>query len=86
MKIFRFFIIIFLVIVHCIPKEKPVRNTYRVAIVQFNAVPEKNERNVGEIERLSREAAAKDADIIMFHESSVTDYVSDMEKYSYGPG
>jgi len=54
---------------------------YRVALVQFDAVPVKNQRNAGKIERLSREAAAKGAKIIMFHESSVTDYVGDTEKF-----
>ena len=61
---------------------KQPKDMYRIAIVQFDAVAEQNERNVKEIERLSKEAVSKGADIIMFHESSVTDYVSDMEKYS----
>ena len=56
--------------------------SYRVACIQFDAIPEKNERNAGEMERLSRAAAAMGAEIIMFHEGSLTDYVSDVDKYS----
>lgn len=82
MRIFRFLIISFIVIVSCTPRQEPVKNTYRIAIVQFDTIPEKNAHNVKQIERLSKEAAAKGAEIIMFHESSVTDLVSDVEKYS----
>lgn len=59
-----------------------LKKNYRVALIQFDAVPEQNERNVREMERLARAAASQSAEIIMFHESSVTDYVGDMEKYS----
>lgn len=66
----------------CSTSMKPVKDSYRIALVQFDTVPEQNARNVRAIERLSREAAGKGAEIIMFHEGSVTDYISDMEKYS----
>jgi predicted amidohydrolase len=46
----------------------------RVALVQFDAVPELPERNLGEMERLTREAAAKGARLVMFHEGTLTDY------------
>lgn len=74
--------LLFLLLFSCSPAQEAIKDSYRLAIIQFDAVAEENERNVTEIERLSREAAAKGCEIIMFHESSVTDYVSDMEKYS----
>ncbi len=46
----------------------------RVALVQFDAVAERPERNLREMERLAREAAAGGARIIMFHEGTLTDY------------
>jgi predicted amidohydrolase len=58
------------------------KRSYRVACIQFDTIPEKNERNAREMERLSRAAAAMGAEIIMFHEGSLTDYVSDVDKYS----
>ena len=51
-------------------------------MIQFDTVPQENEYNVDQIERLASDAAARGAEIIMFHEGSVTDYVSDVEKYS----
>jgi len=66
----------------CTAQQKAAKSSYRLAIVQFDTIPEKNEHNTKQIERLSREAAAKGAEIILFHESAVTDLVSDVEKYS----
>lgn len=74
--------LLFLLLSGCSPAQEAQKDSYRIAIIQFDAVAEENERNVREIERLSREAAAKGCEIIMFHESSVTDYVSEVEKYS----
>lgn len=56
--------------------------THRIALVQFDAVPEQNARNIEAIKRLATEAAGQGAEIILFHEGTVTDYVSDVEKYS----
>jgi len=66
----------------CTAQQKAAKSSYRIAIVQFDTIPEKNEHNVRQIERLSREAAAKGVEIILFHESCVTDLVSDVDKYS----
>jgi predicted amidohydrolase len=64
------------------PRSEPLPDTFRVAIAQFDAIPEQNERNVREVERLARKAAAQGAEIILFHENCITDYVSDVEKHS----
>jgi predicted amidohydrolase len=48
--------------------------TIPIALVQFDAVPEKIERNLHEVERLTREAVAKGARWVMFHEGTVCDY------------
>jgi predicted amidohydrolase len=84
MRIFRCLIVLLLAIASasCSPQQKLTKNSYRIAIVQFDTIPEKNEHNTKQIERLSREAAAKGAEIILFHESCVTDLVSDVDKYS----
>lgn len=52
----------------------------RVALVQFDTVPGENERNINEMERLVREAAKDDPDLVMFHEVAVTDYVEDVSE------
>ena len=49
-------------------------NRVTVAIVQFNAVPEAIDRNLGEMERLTRTAVDQGARWIMFHEGCVADY------------
>mgnify|MGYP000983731092 CR=1 FL=1 len=48
--------------------------TFRVALVQFDAVPEQPERNLKEIKRLAKEAVAKGARLVMFHEGTLCDY------------
>ncbi len=45
----------------------------RVALVQFDAVPEQIERNLDEVERLSRSAVYQDARWVMFHELALCD-------------
>ena len=45
-----------------------------VAIIQFDAVPEAVDRNLGEMERLMRTAVQRGARWIMFHEGCVVDY------------
>ena len=56
--------------------------THRIALVQFDSVPEQNVRNVEAITRLATAAAVRGAKIVMFHEGTVTDYVGDVEKFS----
>jgi len=84
MQILRCLMISLLVLgaASCTAYQKSGKSSYRVAIVQFDTIPEKNEHNTKQIERLSREAAAKGAEIILFHECAVTDLVSDIDKYS----
>lgn len=48
--------------------------TWRVALVQFDAVPEQPERNLREMERLARQAVSQGARLVMFHEGTLTDY------------
>jgi predicted amidohydrolase len=60
-----------------LPVEKPKdgkARTIRVALVQFDAVPEQIERNVGQVELLSQKAVASGARWVCFHESSLSDY------------
>ena len=45
-----------------------------LALIQFDAVPEQAERNLGEMERLATEAAKSGARWIMFHEGTLCDY------------
>lgn len=46
----------------------------RIALVQFDAVPEQPDRNLAELERLARKAAAQGSQIVMFHEGTLCDY------------
>ncbi len=46
----------------------------RVALVQFDAVPEKPDRNVEKMESLAAQAARDGATLVMFHEGTLTDY------------
>jgi predicted amidohydrolase len=48
--------------------------TWRVALVQFDSVPEQPERNLKEMERLARQAVGQGARLVMFHEGTLTDY------------
>lgn len=59
-------------------EEAPALRTIRVALVQFDAVPGEVQRNLDAMERLAREAAAKGARFVMFHELSTTDYLEDV--------
>jgi len=45
-----------------------------IALVQFDAVPEQIDRNVGEVERLTRQAVVGGARWVMFHEGTICDY------------
>lgn len=46
----------------------------RVALVQFDSVPEEVDRNLAEMERLVEGAAEEDAQWVVFHEGTVADY------------
>lgn len=63
--------------------------TICVALVQFDAVPEHIERNVSQVEVLSKKAVASGARWVVFHENCLCDYtpkVSELaEKVPEGP-
>lgn len=46
----------------------------RVALVQFDSVPEKTEHNLDEMERLTRKAVEHGARWVAFHEGCLADY------------
>ncbi|MAE63212.1 MAG: hypothetical protein CMJ18_02970 [Phycisphaeraceae bacterium] len=48
--------------------------TRKIALIQFDAVPEERSANLAHMQRLSRASAAAGARWIMFHESTLTDY------------
>jgi len=52
----------------------------RVALVQFDSVPEEVDENLGEIERLAREASEMGARWIVFHEGTLTDYTPRLDE------
>lgn len=66
----------------CLSLVHATAETHRIALVQFDSVPEQNARNVEAIARLATTAAGRGAKFIMFHEVTVTDYVGDVEKFS----
>lgn len=45
-----------------------------IALVQFDAVPEQVDRNMAEVERLTRQAVRRGARWVMFHEGTLCDY------------
>jgi predicted amidohydrolase len=50
--------------------------TIRVALIQFDAVPERVEFNLQQMSRLTKKAAADGAQWILFHEGTVCDYTA----------
>lgn len=54
----------------------------RIALVQFNALPEQIENNLTEMERLARAAKEKGAEWIFFHEGTLADYSPRIEKFA----
>ena len=50
--------------------------TIKVALVQFDSVPEKVEHNLDEMQRLARSAVKQGARWVMFHEGCLTDYTA----------
>jgi len=56
--------------------------TVRVALIQFDAVPEQVEQNRARMDRLARQAAAQGARWIMFHEGTVCDYTDKLDQFA----
>ncbi|MFC1697641.1 carbon-nitrogen hydrolase family protein [Nanoarchaeota archaeon] len=54
----------------------------KIALIQISTIEEQPEKNLGKIIDFTRQAKEKDANIIMFHEGTLTDYVSDVDKYA----
>lgn len=54
----------------------------KVALVQFDAIPEQPKRNLGEMERLMRQASSLGARIVMFHELTLSDYTSRLDDFA----
>ncbi len=54
--------------------------TRRVALVQFDALPEQPQRNLQEMERLVRQAVGRGARWVMFHEGTLADYTAKVEQ------
>ena len=52
----------------------------KVALVQFDSVPEKTEHNLDEMERLARTAVEQGARWVMFHEGCLTDYTPRLDE------
>ena len=46
----------------------------RAALIQFDAVPEKPQRNLRRMKELATRAAGKGAELVMFHEGTLCDY------------
>jgi len=61
-------------------EEGAAPRSIRVALVQFDSVPEKTEHNLDEMERLTRTAAGEGARWVMFHEGCLTDYTPRLDE------
>ncbi len=53
-----------------------------IALVQFDAVPEKPALNLGNMERLTKEALDAGAKWIVFHESTLADYTPKLSRFA----
>lgn len=60
--------------------QAPRSRILPVALVQFDAVPEEPQRNLREMERLTREAVSQGARLVMFHEGTLADYTPQLER------
>lgn len=58
----------------------PVGRVIPIALVQFDSVPEQPERNVTEMDRLTRAAVSKGARWVMFHEGTLCDYTPNLRE------
>ena len=57
-------------------KDTAKPRTIKVALVQFDSVPEKVKHNLDEMQRLARLAVEQGARWVMFHEGCLTDYTA----------
>ncbi len=53
-----------------------------VALVQMDSIPENPSKNLKTMERIIIEAKEKNAEFVLFHEGTLTDYVADVDKYA----
>jgi predicted amidohydrolase len=56
------------------------QRTVRVGLVQFDAVPERVERNVSRMQQLARDAARRGARWVIFHEGTTCDYTANLDR------
>ena len=54
----------------------------RIALIQFDAVPEDVAGNLKKMERLARKTVASGTDMVMFHENSVCDYTPRLDQFA----
>ncbi len=54
----------------------------KIALVQFNAVPEEKDINLGHMQRLVGEAVDAGARWIVFHEATLTDYTPKLTEFA----
>ena len=54
----------------------------RVALIQFNAIPEGVQKNLMKMEELIERAVSKDARWVMFHEGTTCDYTPRLEEFA----
>jgi predicted amidohydrolase len=54
----------------------------KVALVQISTIEEQPKKNLAKIIDFAKRAKAKGAKIIMFHEGTLTDYVTDIDKFA----
>jgi len=54
----------------------------KVALIQISTIEEQSEKNLAKIIKFTKKAKAKGVKIIMFHEGTLTDYVSDVDKFA----
>jgi len=54
----------------------------KIALVQFDAVPEDVAGNLAKMTSWVRKATAQNANVVMFHEASLTDFVSDVSLFA----
>lgn len=54
----------------------------KVALIQISTIEEQPKKNLKKIIEFTKKAADREAKIIMFHEGTLTDYVSDVDKYA----
>src|SRR5262249_32775861 len=63
-------------------KDTSGKKTVRVALVQFDAVPEKPKDNVDHLERLTEAAVKRGARWVMFHELAVSDCTNKLDQFA----